>query len=84
LATPIVVVRQADRPVGLIVDEAVEVLTLPGHALTAPDALAGAGHPVCAVARLDDRLIMLLDLARICAVESSARPSTAAAGGAEA
>lgn len=67
LDTPIIVVRQADRPVGLIVDEAVEVLTLPDQALTGPDALAGADHPVSAVARLDDRLIMLLDLDRICA-----------------
>lgn len=67
LDTPIIVVRQADRPVGLIVDEATEVLTLPAQALTSPDALAGREHPISAVARLDDRLIMLLDLERICA-----------------
>lgn len=67
LDTPIIVVRQADRPVGLIVDEAVEVLTLPDQALSDPDALAGPAHAVRAIARLADRLIMLLDLDRICA-----------------
>lgn len=67
LDTPIIVVRQANRPVGLIVDEAVEVLTLPDQALSDPDALAGPAHAVRAIARLADRLIMLLDLDRICA-----------------
>lgn len=67
LDTPIIVVRQAGRPIGLIVDEATEVLTLPDQALTRPDALAGREHAISAVARLNDRLIMLLDLDRICA-----------------
>ncbi|MCX7668446.1 MAG: chemotaxis protein CheW [Anaerolineae bacterium] len=67
LDTPIIVARQADRPVGLIVDEATEVLTLPGHALTLPDALTGAEHAVSTVARLNDRLILQLDLDRVCA-----------------
>jgi purine-binding chemotaxis protein CheW len=79
LDTPIIVVRQADRPVGLIVDEAVEVLTLSEQALAAPDALAGPDHAVRAIARLDDRLIMLLDLDRICAGAPAAVPAAAGA-----
>jgi len=66
LDTPVIVVQSGARPVGLIVDEVTEVLTLPVQALTAPDDLAGKGHPVMVVARTADRLIMLLDLTRIC------------------
>jgi purine-binding chemotaxis protein CheW len=66
LDTPVIVVHACDRPVGLIVDEMTEVLTLPADALAPPDDLAGAGHPVIAVARSAARLIMLLDIRRIC------------------
>jgi len=69
LDTPVIVVRRpaaTDQPVGLIVDEVTEVLTLSADALAAPDALAGGNHPVAVVARSAGRLIMLLDLRRIC------------------
>lgn len=66
LDTPILVVQWAGRSVGLIVDEVTEVLTLPADALSEPDQLAGAAHPVVCVARSGDRLILLLDLKRIC------------------
>ncbi len=69
LDTPVIVVQRpaaTDQPVGLIVDEVIEVLTLPADALSEPDALAGANQPVLAVARSAGRLIMLLDLRRIC------------------
>lgn len=66
LDTPILVAQCAGRPVGLIADEVLEVLTLSSDALAAPDALAGAGHPILAVGRSDGRLILLLDLKRIC------------------
>lgn len=66
LDTPIIVAQWAERPVGFIVDEVTEVLTLFSDALSAPDALTGVGHPVLAVARADGRLILLLDLKRIC------------------
>lgn len=66
LDTPIIVAQWAERPVGLIVDEVTEVLTLFSDALSAPDALTGADHPILAVARADGRLILLLDLKRIC------------------
>ncbi len=79
LDTPIIVVRQAGRPVGLIVDEATEVLTLSDQVLTQPDALAGTEHPISAVARLDDRLVMLLDLDRICATMTPVALSAGAA-----
>lgn len=65
--TPIIVAQCADRLVGFIVDEVTEVLSLPTEALAAPDALAGAAHPILAVARAAGRLILLLDLQRICA-----------------
>jgi purine-binding chemotaxis protein CheW len=76
LDTPVVVAQWADRLVGLIVDEVTEVLTLAADALSAPDELAGAAHPVLAVARTAERLILLLDLQRLC---DSAQPL--AAGG---
>jgi purine-binding chemotaxis protein CheW len=66
LDTPIVVVRTGDRLAGLIVDEVRDVVSLPAHALAPPDALAGDTHPIAAVARANARLIMLLNLARIC------------------
>ncbi len=66
LDTPVLVVQWAGRPVGLIVDEVTEVLTLPADALSEPDQLAGAAHPVVCVARSGDRMILLLDLKRIC------------------
>jgi purine-binding chemotaxis protein CheW len=66
LDTPVIVAQSGDRPVGLIVDEVTEVLTLPVPTLTVPDSLAGQAHPITLIARTDDRLIMLLDLARIC------------------
>jgi len=74
LDTPVIVAQCVNRPVGLIVDEVTEVLTLAADALSAPDALAGEAHPILAVARTADRLILLLDLQRICA---SAQPIVA-------
>jgi purine-binding chemotaxis protein CheW len=67
LETPVIVAQCASRPVGLIVDEVIEVLTLAADALSASDELAGAAHPVLAVARTAERLILLLDLQRLCA-----------------
>ena len=66
LDTPIIVARTGDRLAGLIVDEVCDVVSLPAHALAPPDALAGDAHPIAAVARADARLILLLNLARIC------------------
>jgi purine-binding chemotaxis protein CheW len=65
LDTPVIVAQEADRLIGLIVDEVVEVLTLSEDGLTAPDNLAGTAHPVLAVARAGDRMILLLDLKRV-------------------
>lgn len=72
LETPVIVAQCADRPVGLIVDEVIEVLTLAADALSAADELAGAAHPVLAIARTAERLILLLDLQRLCATAQQA------------
>lgn len=66
LDTPIIVVRTRDRLAGLIVDEVSEVVSLSANALAPPDALAGDAHPIVAVARAGEHLIMLLNLERIC------------------
>ncbi|MGQ0601620.1 MAG: chemotaxis protein CheW [Anaerolineales bacterium] len=68
LNTPIVVVKTDDqREVGLIADEVVELLTLPAEVVTRPDAMLGAAHPVSATLHIEGRLIVALDLERLCA-----------------
>ena len=63
LNTPIMVVLTAGRRVGLIADDMQDVFDFPPASLTPPDALASLAHPVQALARQDDRLVILLDLA---------------------
>jgi purine-binding chemotaxis protein CheW len=81
LNTPILVAEQDTRKLGLIADAVVDVISLDDAALEPPAELgASDGHEdaVAAVAQTGDRLIMVLDLARVTADAASlaeARPA---------
>lgn len=65
----VVILDLAGQTVGVIVDAVTEVLRIPGEAIEPPSAVVtaeGEGF-VRGIARLQDRLIMLLDLDRITA-----------------
>jgi purine-binding chemotaxis protein CheW len=63
----LIVEQDREHPVGLLVDDASEVLRVPDDALAAPPELAagGASGAVRFVAKLPDRLLLVLDLERI-------------------
>jgi purine-binding chemotaxis protein CheW len=68
----LVVEQDAQHPLGLLVDEASEVLRVPETLLSPPPELAGGlAHSVHAVVRLEERLVLLLDLARLLAPEGA-------------
>lgn len=66
LSTRIIVVLADESPVGLIVDDVVEVLTLPAEAVDAARPGADAVPAVSGVARDGDRIILLVDRGRLC------------------
>lgn len=66
LETPIIVAHAGKRAAGFIADEVSGVSTLPPQALTYLDDLAGVDHPIAMVARVEGRLVLLLDHERIC------------------
>lgn len=72
----IVVVEREAQLVGLLVDEASEVLRVAEGTLSPPPELSYArlGATVKSVARLEDRLILLLDLDLVLAAEESRVP----------
>ncbi|MEO6953860.1 MAG: chemotaxis protein CheW [Polyangia bacterium] len=63
----IIIAQDGDRPVGLLVDSAREVLELDEAQLEAPPSLVSdhAGGFVRAVARLDGRLVMIVDFRKV-------------------
>ena len=65
--TRLVVVQSASRVIGLVVDSAREFVNIPPDAIQPPhEALTGmSGRYVEGVASIGDRLILVLDLARI-------------------
>jgi purine-binding chemotaxis protein CheW len=71
----IIVVESERRPVGLLVDDASQVLRVPDAVVTgAEDAPVDAGSCIAGLAQLESRLIILLDLAatlRMQAVEEA-------------
>jgi purine-binding chemotaxis protein CheW len=70
LNTPILIAEQGTRKLGLIADRVRDVISLDDAALEAPAELgASEGHEdaLASVARTGDRLIMVLDLARVTA-----------------
>jgi purine-binding chemotaxis protein CheW len=72
----IVVVRTADRVLGLLVDGASQVLKVPVSRVEPPpeEVVERGGDYIRAVAKLDDRLIILIDLARVLAQELREAP----------
>jgi purine-binding chemotaxis protein CheW len=63
----VLVVRQGERSVGLLVDRAREVLSIgPDHLREPPEAVAqGTERMIRSVATVGDRLLMLIDTARV-------------------
>jgi len=70
----LVVEHDPRHPLGLLVDEASEVLRIPENLVGPPPELAagtaGASGSIRGVARLEDRLILLLDLGRVLGEEA--------------
>jgi len=67
-ATRVMVVQYGDRNLGLIVDGVEEVITLPASAMEPVASMVQDSRGeqlVAGVARLDQRLLLLLDLARV-------------------
>jgi purine-binding chemotaxis protein CheW len=76
----IVVVRLRERLLGLLVDGAHQVLKVPLSRIEPPpeEVLAGGGDYIRGVAKLEDRLIILVDLVRILAQELREGPAVGA------
>lgn len=76
----IVVVRLRDRLLGVLVDGAQQVLKVPLSKIEPPpeEVVAGGGDYIRGVAKLEDRLIILVDLLRVLAQELREGPATAA------
>jgi purine-binding chemotaxis protein CheW len=65
LSDHIVIFRSKDTTLGLIVDAVLEVLEVGADAVEPPDDAGGRGGVVAAVARSNDRLILVLDADRL-------------------
>ena len=64
--TPIIVADYEDRKLGLVADAVVELLSVPGSAITPPDeGVSGTGNSVSGVARAGERLIFIFELERL-------------------
>jgi purine-binding chemotaxis protein CheW len=83
-ASRIVVVRLKERLLGLLVDGASQVLKVPLSRIEAApeEVVQKGGDYIRGVAKLDDRLIILVDLERLLASELAAAGASAAATGA--
>ncbi len=75
----LVVEPDREHPIGLLVEDASEVLRLSGDAVAPPPDLASGGPSgaVSGVVRLPDRVLLLLDLGRILADHTTALPPVA-------
>lgn len=62
--TRIIVVELADKTIGFIVDEVNEVIRIPANITEPPPSIAAGMNSdyITAIARLEDRLLILLDL----------------------
>lgn len=70
LNTPIIVAEHDGQMVGLVADSVTELLTVATDSVEPPDSRVGKHNSVEAVARAGDRLILIFDLARVCAATS--------------
>jgi purine-binding chemotaxis protein CheW len=66
LDTPIFVVTAFGRRMAVVPDAAFEVVDVPATALDTPDHLIGPDHPIELLARVEDRVVPVLVLERIC------------------
>jgi len=82
----LVVEPEPQHPLGLLVDEASEVLRVPDTLLSPPPELASGplGASIRGVARLDERLVLLLDLGRVVGPDGVAGAGPGAGPGPEA
>lgn len=74
-STRIIILELDARLMGIIVDSASEILRVPAEAIGPPPELvneAGASY-ITGVARLDDRLVVMLDLRRVLSAEEVGR-----------
>jgi purine-binding chemotaxis protein CheW len=65
LGSPLLLFQNSDGVAALLADEVVEVLSPPPQARDRPDERLGAGHALTALLRWGDRLILVLDPARL-------------------
>ena len=79
-ASRIVVVRVLDRVLGLLVDGASQVLKVPVSRIEPPpdEVIERGGDYIRAVAKLEDRLIILIELERVLTHELREAPSAGA------
>ncbi|HEY1331025.1 MAG TPA: chemotaxis protein CheW, partial [Actinomycetota bacterium] len=66
LTTAILILQAGGTIVGLIADVVTEMLEVGTDAIEPPGELAGLNSPVSELARAGDRLILILDAARLC------------------
>lgn len=64
LRTPIMVAETGGRMLGLIADNVSEMLSLPAHAIETVEATGES--PIAAMAQAGERLIVIVDLDRLC------------------
>jgi purine-binding chemotaxis protein CheW len=66
LNTPISIVHAGDRLVGLLADEAVEIVNPAPNELSPAAEIGGSDHPVVAIAELGGGLLPVVDVEKIC------------------
>ncbi|GIK22568.1 MAG: chemotaxis protein CheW [Ignavibacterium sp.] len=78
--TRIVVVELKDQTIGFIVDEVCEVLRIPKEITEAPPEMVGGVNSeyITSIGKLEDRLLILLDLNKILSTEEFKQIETAA------
>jgi purine-binding chemotaxis protein CheW len=78
--TCIIVVNVGTRVVGLVVDTVSDVLNIPNDSIAEPPELASVGDSSCitGMGKLGERIVMLLDTARLVGVEELSAETTAA------
>jgi purine-binding chemotaxis protein CheW len=78
--TVTIVANVGTRVVGLVVDTVSDVLNIPSEAIAAPPELASSSETSCitGMGKLGDRIVMLLDIARLVGAETALLETTAA------
>jgi purine-binding chemotaxis protein CheW len=66
LSTPIVMVETGSAVAGLVIDEVLEVLSIPSEAVVPLDPAAGPTRVLTSLARMGGRLVLVLDTEALC------------------